>query len=214
MAVPSFAQTSGPVEPFSFSAVSGPKIGTVKITWYDDNTSKTYNLLYGFDPNHLTFGVVDMAHITNMANEFMVGSLTPGQIYFFKLFGTNGNDKESGPVMAKATSNTSLAVKSTYYSASQNYKMPYLFAISYGSSPGTVNITWFANDSANKFDVSYGTVPGIYQYGWQDMPYRQNLSNTFTVGALIPGKTYYFALVAERNNSVVSWSSPLSITVR
>lgn len=212
---PAFAETSRLIEPYSFSATPGTQAGTVKITWYDDGSAKTYNLLYGTDINHFTFGVVDMAHGANRANEFTVGYLIPGQTYYFKLIGIRGGeDTESGPIIAQAASNTSLAIKSTYYSSSKNYEMPYLFAINYGNSSGTVNITWFDDDTANKYDIVYGLSPGNYVYGLQNMPYRENLSNTFTIGALSPGRNYYFALVAERNNSIVSWSQPLSINVR
>lgn len=211
----SSVKATGPVEPFSFSVKSGTEKGTVKVTWYDDNSVHGYNLLYGTNINHFNYGVVNMAHGKYQVNEFTVGYLTPGQNYYFKLIGLNGGqDIDSDPLLARAALNNNTTVQPTYYSASKNYLMPYLFALNYGAGSGSVTITWFANESANKYDIVYGTSPGHYQFGWQDMAYRQNLSNTFTVGALTPGTTYYFSLVAERNNTVVSWTDPLSITVR
>lgn len=210
-----FVKAAGPVEPFSFSVKTGTAKGTVKLTWYDDNSVHGYNLFYGTNKNHFDYGVVNMAHAAYQVNDFTVGYLIPGQNYYFKLVGLDGGqDIDSDPLLAAAALNDNTAVQPTYYSVSKNYLMPYLFAINYGANSGSVDITWFANESANKYDVVYGTSPGNYQYGWQNMPFRQDLSNTLNIGALTPGKTYYFALVAERNNTVVSWTDPLSITVR
>ena len=200
-----------PVNPYSFNAVPGSKLGTVKITWYDDGDADKYNLVYGTDPNNYTFGVVDMGHSKKRSNEFTVEYLTPGQTYYFKLYGGN---TEVGPIKVKAASTASLASKSTYYSVSKNYEMPYLFALNYGDGTGVVNITWFDNDTADKYDIVYGLSPSNYSYGFQNMPNNDNLSNTFAVRGLTSGKTYYFALVAERNGVVVSWSQPLSILAK
>src|SRR5271155_803700 len=52
-----FALT-GPVDPYSFSAAPGKNPGTVTINWYDDKTAQQYNLLYGTDPSHYSFGAV------------------------------------------------------------------------------------------------------------------------------------------------------------
>jgi len=159
-------------------------------------------------------GLVNMAYSKNQANEFTVEYLIPGKTYYFMLLGMSGSDEtKSGPVKAVAAT-TYTSVKPTDYSQSKNYEMPYLFTIGYGGSSGTVNVTWFDNDSADRYDIVYGVKPNEYLYGVQNVPYQENLSNTFTIGALTPSKTYYFALVAERNGSVVLWSAPLSITAR
>jgi hypothetical protein len=207
-----FAISSGPVNPYSFSAMQGSKIGTVKLTWYDDGASHTYNLFYGTNPGNYAFGVVNVAHDVNQANEFTVENLTPGITYYFKLCGQE--NYAEAVVAMQATSETISTAKFIYYSESKNYEMPYLFAVNYGNSSGTVNITWFDNDTANKYDLIYGTKLGEYLYGWQDLPYRENLSNTFTVNYLSPGSIYYFALVAKRDNTVVSWSHAISILAR
>lgn len=214
-ACPVLAVTSGPIEPYSFSASSGTQPGSVKLIWYDDGSAPKYNLLYGTDPNNYIYGVVDIAHSVHQANEFTVGYLAPGKTYYFKLCGVRPDgDTESGPIKAQAATNANPTAKAVYYSTSKNYEMPYLFALGYGKDAGTVTVTWFDNDSANKYDIVYGLSPGNYIYGFQDMPYSPNLSNTFSVGSLTPGTTYYFALVAERDSTVVSWSSPLQITAR
>ena len=200
-----------PVNPYSFNAVPGSKVGTVKVTWYDDGDADKYNLIYGTDPNNYTFGVVDMGHSKKKANEFTVEYLIPGQTYYFKLY---GGLTEVGPIKVQAATTATINKKSTYYSASKNYEMPYLFALSYGDGPGVVNVTWFDNDTADKYDIVYGLSPGNYSYGFQNMPNNDNLSNSFAVRGLTPGKTYYFALVAERNGVVVSWTQPLAILAK
>lgn len=212
---PSYAIVSGPVEPFSFSANSGSEIGTVKITWIDNNDIEKYNLLYGTSANNLNFGVVDMGFQRKKTNEFTIKSLIPGQTYYFKLCGIRGGgDVESGPIMAVSASNKTLSTKSFYYSSIKNYQMPYLFTINYSNTSGSINVTWFDDDSADKYNIVYGLDPNNFSYGFQNMPYNANFSNTFAVNYLTPGKTYYFSLVAEKNNQVVSWTKPISITVK
>ena len=210
---PVLAVGSGPVNPFTFNATPGKKLGTVKLSWYHGGSIHTYNLFYGTDPNNLTYGVVDIDHKPEN-NEFVVDGLTPDKTYYFKLIGINeGFYAESGPILSKAASgqNSSPGI---YFSKVKNYEMSYSFALSYGNKTGSVNVTWFSNDTADKYHLVYGTKPGEYLYGVQNMPNQQNLSNTFAVGSLTPGKTYYFSLVAEKNNKIVLWSQPLGITVR
>lgn len=206
---------SGPVNPFTFNAFSGTKPGTVTISWYHDGSVHTYDLFYGTDPGKLSYGVIDLDHKPGPSNQFTVEGLTPGGTYFFKLSGiSDGAYLESGPILAIATPNNVQATNAVYFSNSKNYQMPYLFAINYGKKSGSVDVTWFSNDTADRYDLVYGTQPNEYIYGVQNMSSMQNLSNTFTVSSLSVGKTYYFALVAEKNNNVLLWTKPLGITVR
>lgn len=203
-----FAVTSGPVSPYSFSAATGTKSGTVKITWYDDGSLSTkYNLYYGTSADKLIYAVPNLYHYSKQVNEFLVESLTPNQTYYFKLDGISGETyTTSGPVIAKASNGKINSTIST--------SKPYGFSLTYGPKSGTVNITWTDDFTADKYDIVYGTKPNQYLYGVHGVSYKENSKNIFTIGALTPGKTYYFALVAERNNNVVIWSQPLSITVK
>src|ERR1700744_5925711 len=93
---------SGPEQPYSFSAVSGNTPGSVTIHWYDDRTATQYNLLYGTDPSHYNYGMVNLPDAANTSNSFTVNYLTPGTTYYFTLIGVGGSP--SGPVAAEATS--------------------------------------------------------------------------------------------------------------
>lgn len=213
---PVLAFNSGPVNPYSFSAAPGSKSGTVQITWYDDGSLNTnYNLYYGTKPDSYDFAVPNLYHSSKQVNQFLVESLTPNQTYYFRLDGISGGTYfTSGPITAIATSDRTIKAQSVSYHSNKNSTTPYSFSLSYGSKSGTVNVTWVDNGTANKYDLVYGTKVNQYQYGAHDLFYQPGLKNTFTVGYLSPGKTYYFALVAERDNNVVLWSQPVAITVK
>lgn len=104
---PAFAQTAitnGPTSPFSFQAMPGKMPGTIDIAWFDDGRPGRFDLVYGTDPNHYTFGVIGLPDMKNQTNTFTVGALTPGTTYFFSLMGqTGGNPFISGPISARAT---------------------------------------------------------------------------------------------------------------
>ena len=196
-----FALT-GPEDPYSFSVVSGKQPGSVTLTWYDDRTATQYNLLYGTDPSHYNYGEVNLPDAANTSNTFTVNYLTPGTTYYFTLIGVNGSD--SGPVAAQAT----LATQTT--AAITNHLPEYGFTAQPGTAPGTVQLIWTDNGSAQKYDVVYGTTPGAYVYGVENVPFNPNMTNVFTIGALKSGTPYYFELVSEKNGSIILWSSPVS----
>ncbi len=197
---------SGPEQPYSFSAVSGNTPGSVTIRWYDDRTATQYNLLYGTDPSHYNFGAVNLPDAANTSNSFTVNYLTPGVTYYFSLIGVGGS--VAGPVAAEAT-----PVNQTTQTIT-NHLPEYGFTAQTGSAPGTVQLSWTDNGSAQRYDIVYGKTPGLYIYGVQNVPYNANMDNSFPIGALASGTRYYFELVAERNGSVVLWSNPVSAVAK
>ncbi len=212
-----YAVSAGPVEPYDLTAVAGATSGSIQVTWKDTGgNGDYYNILYGTTPDSSAYGVVHITRLPDQINQFTIQDLSTGQTYFIKLFGVQngGAMVESGPVVAQAAITNTTANAPTYYSASKNFEMPYLFALAYGKTPHTIDVNWFDNDSANQYDIVYGTSPALYQYGVLNMPHQENLSNTFTIGALVPGTTYYVALVAKKDGVLVSWSGPLAITVQ
>jgi hypothetical protein len=195
-----FALT-GPEDPYSFSAVPGENPGTVTIRWYDDRTATQYNLLYGTDPSHYNYGAVNLPDAANTTNSFTINYLTSGTTYYFSLIGVGGST--SGPVAAEATPLNQTPMIT-------GHLPEYGFTAQTGTTPGTVQLSWTDNGSAQKYDVVYGTTPGSYIYGVENVPFNPNMDNSFSIGALSSGTTYYFELVSERNGSIVLWSNPVS----
>jgi hypothetical protein len=211
----SLAETSGPVKPYSFSAVPGKQPGTVDIHWYDDETAQQYNLLYGTANNKTAYGVINMADIKNSANSFTVGALNPGQVYYFTLLGIQyGTTYQSGPVSARAASAVTQTQNTMTTSSVAAVASEYNFRAQAGDSAGTVKLFWTDNATANHYHVVYGTTPGVYLYGVQDAPFTPLNTSAYTIGALQSGRTYYFALVAVRDHSVVAWTAPVVAVAR
>jgi len=208
---------SGPVNPFSFNATTGDQSGTVKITWYDDGyLTKKYNLLFGTSADNFEYSAIDIYHQAGQSNEFVVTQLNPNQTYYFKLDAFSGGSYfTSGPISATAgNGKTSIVQYSTSSSSALSSSSSFNFYLTYGSKSGTINVNFTDNETADKYDIVYGTTAGDYIYGAHSISFTQNSTNSFPINFLTPGKTYYFALVAERDNSIVYWSSPLRITTR
>jgi hypothetical protein len=218
----SFASTttkqisSGPVNPFSFSAAPGVAPGTIDITWFDDGMqTRTYNLFYGISPGDYIYAVPNIAHYNGQVNIFTVGSLNPNTTYYFRLDCISGGTYQtSGPIMAVSSSGSTQTTKALTSEPKTGANNSFFFSVTKGPISGTVNVNWYDNGTANKYDIVYGTSPYNSQYGVNGVYYKKNVDNTFTVSALAPGKTYYFSLVAERDSNVIFWSQPLSATAR
>lgn len=208
MSIKTYALT-GPQEPYSFSAASGAQPGTITIRWYDDRTAKQYNLFYGTNPSNYSYGVVDLPDSQNTSNTFTINYLTPGVTYYVSLVGITGSVPiVAGPVAAEATSSNPVAPPIT------NHLPEYGFTAQTGMTPGTVQLNWTDNGSAQKYDIVYGKTPGSYIYGVENVPFNPNMDNEFTIGALQSGTPYYFELVSERNGSIILWSNPVTATAR
>ncbi len=208
-----FAFTGGPVNPYSFSATPGRQVGTVSLTWYDDGNENQFNLLYGTNPSNFQFGEVALPDIHNSTNTFTVGYLTPGTTYYFSLIGINGGSTySSGPVMAVASTGNSSSLsasQSLLNSLNTQSTIPYDFRVGQ-TAPGTVTLIWTDNQTANRYDIVYGTTPGNYVYGAQNVPFTPNNASVYSIGYLQPNTIYYFALVAEKDGNVVEWTNPVA----
>ena len=206
--------SSGPVNPFSFSASPGVEPGNIEVVWYDDGKlTRTYNLYYGLAPESYLYSVPNIAHNSGEVNKFTVGALTPNTTYYFRLDVISGGTYlTSGPI--KATASRTKSLNKNHSISTVTGDNTFFFSVTKGPKPGTVNVNWYDNGTANKYDIVYG--PGPYQnlYGVNGMYYKKKVDNSFTVGALTPGKTYYFSLVAERDNKVIFWSAPQRIVAR
>lgn len=87
---------------------------------------------------------------------------------------------------------------------------PYAFQASPGSSPGQIDITWMDDGSATRYDISYGFGPGQYQWSALVIPFTAYGTNSFTIGYLSPGITYYLLLTSKKGDDFVTTSGPIS----
>lgn len=81
-----------------------------------------------------------------------------------------------------------------------------------GSKPGTIDLSWIDDGTANQYDIVYGINTNSNMWGVQDIKEAPNTTNRFMVDSLEPGKTYVFTLVAETSGTFVAKSGPVSTT--
>lgn len=211
-ALPAMAVNHGPSWPYGLMVQTGGNPGTVNVSWTDDNATNRYNLQYGTEAGKYTFGALSLPFTKSSPNSFEVKSLNGGQTYYFSLVGeTGGEPKMSGPVATVAKTGTKVEAKAVTASGPV---WPYNFWAKTGSKPGTVELSWTDDGTANKYDLVYGVMPGQYLWGAQGMGFTPKTTNSFTVSYLTSGTRYYFALVGEKDNNVVSWGQAISAVAR
>ncbi len=204
----------GPVQPFSFQAGAGATPGTVNLQWADPTgLANNYALVYGTTAGSYSYGALNIPEGLSGVTTFTVGSLQPGQQYFFGLVGLNGSQfvANSGPVSATATGGTVAASGAV---GPVTVTTPFGFKAVTGGSTGTVNLAWVDSLSlANRYSIMYGPSSGNYIYGVPSIAETPGV-NTFTVGALNSGATYFFRLVAWNGSSWVFTSVEVSATAK
>lgn len=67
-----------------------------------------------------------------------------------------------------------------------------------------------ADQPVSKYTLEYGTQPGNYQYGVQDLGLNESNQMTYQVSALTPNTTYYFRVRAGNGCAVGEWSNEIS----
>lgn len=223
--VPSRVLAAGPN--LFFRAMTGSNPGSVYLDWVDTDQSDKYSLLYGTAPGTYQYGVRDIREQANGVNTFTVGYLNPGQTYYFKITAfKNGHVvASSGPLMAQAMTGT-VVQPVAMTAAPSMWTAPvttgptsgpvgrHQFAGTPGVTSGTVNLMWVDDSLDGGYSLVYGTQPGHYQYGALHVGEKSNVLNQYTVGALVPGQTYYFALVSERGGKALTTSAPIAVTAR
>ncbi len=73
---------------------------------------------------------------------------------------------------------------------------------------GSATLIWTTIQTASHYTIAYGLTPGAYTYG---VPNTGNVT-TYTINALDPSKTYYFAVRAVNNCTPGDWSGSPSTT--
>lgn len=207
----SFAAWSNGVGARMLRADSGDNVGEVKLTWLSSGEVDNYDLVYGTASGVYTFGVNSIGN----TNYFVVRSLTPGVTYYFKLLGKKSGAVVSvnGDVGAVARSGKVAAatVKTVAQvpSYSQTAPAPVVMAPT-GYNPqalkgdynGEIQITWVDDANTDNYHLSYTDDLSTWRFG------ASNLGDTnyFVVKSLVPGKTYYFKLLAVKKNGS-TWTS-------
>lgn len=89
---------------FGFWATKGSQPGTINLTWSDpQNMANNYQISYGTTSAANMWGALNISE-TPGGNNLTVGSLVPGQTYYFTLYSYNGGNfvKTSATVSAVA----------------------------------------------------------------------------------------------------------------
>lgn len=89
-----------PVTGESLSAVSGPGVGQVTLTWREFDGADNYHLAYGRQAGKFEYGALNIGKTT----KFTVSRLNPGTSYYFAIVPVTGSQamKTSSPVKAWA----------------------------------------------------------------------------------------------------------------
>ena len=194
-AVSFVAKTTHASNSYSFTASPGSEPGTINIGWYDDGNETQFDIQYGPTPTQIWYGQTGMADTKNSNNSYTIRGLTPGSTYYIKLVAENGTSNPTiiGPISTSATSGSIQAKVSTIPSSTASQ---YNLSVSQGASPGTVKLSWTDNNSTNQYDIIYGATPNQLFWGAYSVPFSKGVNNSYVVSALVPGRTYYFELVA------------------
>lgn len=183
--------------------MSGPNAGEVTLYWRHAENANNYHLVYGTEHGKFKYGATNIGWV----NKYTVKKLLPNVTYHFALVPVK-NDVAlytTDQAMAKAAGGVETMMVEKPQVSKPEAKVPvstkqvvtgsvvgkqWLKAIS-GPKAGEVTLSWRHADSAENYHLVYGTAPGKYQYGALNI----GLVNKMTVRSLVPGKTYYFALV-------------------
>lgn len=217
--------TSGPVNPYSLWAKSGPTAGQVTLYWTDDGTASQYDVMYGTAAGQNMWGALNIGAVQDAVNSYAVGALTPGTTYYFSLVAKQGDTfvATTGPVSAKAaggqvvTAAAAAPVQAAQAAAPAVSAGPvsdYTFKAETGATAGTVDLSWMDKDTASQYDLVYGTEQGKYMFGVQNVQEISGGTMKFTVGALESKKRYYFALVAESSGKTILTTDSISAIAR
>lgn len=189
---------AGPVGKIMLQAESGPQAGMVTLKWTQEGANTiNYNVMYGTTPGTDLYGALNIGRANpeiGNQNRYTVKSLTPGVTYYFRLVSIHTDGSNGGPSLYVKATAASGVTAGTFFTGpvgrSQLIATP-------GPASGQVTLTWqnFWGDATN-YHVVYGLTPGAFQWGALNV--GKNPVNSYTVGYLTPGTTYYFSIVPVR----------------
>ncbi|OGG22288.1 hypothetical protein A3D03_05885 [Candidatus Gottesmanbacteria bacterium RIFCSPHIGHO2_02_FULL_40_13] len=203
-----------PPAPQKVWAKSGPMTGEVTIYWSEASYANRYAAAYGTASNKYLYGADNIGN--ESSRSYVVKGLTPGMRYYFRIAGAHnrssspfsaefsgvamGASKKAAVVSPKIVSKTPQTVlqKTSTPIEMQPAKVSGKYDLWSKSGPkdGEVTLYWKQAENADNYHIVYGTMMGNYQYGVLNV----GATNHYTIGKLVPGKTYYFALVPVMHN--------------
>lgn len=203
--------SSGPVGRNMLRAYAGPGVGEVTLEWqryFLDG--ENFNLHYGTASGSYPWAINSIGYIST----YTIKGLTPGTRYYFIVEGIR-----TGSVSAGHDGEVSVVAPGSPVEVVINGPVGRNSMIAKtGSKVGTVDLSWkrFFNDT-QLYNIVYGEKPGQFIYGVLnaiDTTPKDPGNYTYTIGGLVSGKRYYFALVPQRNGQGIYVSTEISAVAR
>lgn len=217
--VPVFADND-----YHLQAHPGSENGTVTLTWQDRDFVDTYNIAYGEQSGHYNYGVTDIGKVAS----YTIGGLVPGQTYYFVISPVDNEEAQAYALEASAQASGTQAEKTYHEQEAVHTTTTEQTAVSAmpahqentemsiyndenknfhltarpGSETGTVTLTWDNKGYVDNYSIVYGPSQGNYIWGVSHI----GEVGEYTVGALTPGQTYYFAISAVDDEVALPFS--------
>ena len=190
-----------PPKPAKVWAKSGPAGGQVTLYWDEVAYADRYAVAYGTKPGNYLYGSTNIGN--GSSRSYTVSGLTGGMKYYFAL--AAARDCSSSPFSAEVTAwagGGAVYVQSATGQGGSETSWVTPAAVSVnlsavsGPKAGQVILRWTHKEDADTYHLVYGTMTGKYEYGALNI----GKITEFTVGSLVPGKAYYFALVPVKGD--------------
>ena len=204
-----------PPKPEGIQVMAGPGGGEATLYWEEVPYANRYAVVYGTAAGEYIYGATDIGG--GQARSYTVKSLTPGAKYYFRLSASRDCTSSpfseevttwagSGPVTADYSGEVSTS------SASSESTMPKAQIIqgsdlsaAGGPGAGQVTLRWNHKEDVDTYHLVYGNTAGDYLYGATNI----GKITEFTVSALVPGRSYYFALVPVKGDRALYTGNPV-----
>ena len=192
---------SSPQTPQNVWAKSGPGGGQVTLYWNESANADRYALAFGNSSGNYQYGATNIGN--GSTTSYTVSGLSSGKKYYFVLTAAKGCNSSpfSSETTAWAASGGESWTGQAVTAVSGN-----LSAIS-GPKIGQVTLNWNHKEDVDTYHVVYGTGNGNYQYGALNI----GKTTSFTVGSLVAGKSYYFAIVPVKGDRALYTSDSVRV---
>jgi hypothetical protein len=199
---------SGPVGRNGLTAYPGPGVGEVTLEWqrfFPDG--ENFSIHYGTVSKVYPYAATYVGYIST----YTVKGLTPGTRYYFVVEGIRVGNVSAGwdgEVSAVAPA-SAVNIAVTAGPVGRN-----LLTVKAGPKKGQATLSWtrFYKDT-EKYNVVYGTKPGVYSYGLLNAidTTPQDNQYLYVIGSLSSGTRYYFALIPQRSGTGTYVTSEVSV---